>query len=95
MLDLFPKQISPDESSINTKLGRETAVTHDSNDGVSIGFQPFDTFLIVCYGFLLGYELVPQNISNDGVFHDYYAEVPAPIGRIHQQYNTTCRLVRQ
>ena len=32
MLDLFPKQISPDESSINTKLGRETAVTDDDTN---------------------------------------------------------------
>lgn len=32
MLDLFPKQISPDETAINTKLGRTTAVTEaDAN----------------------------------------------------------------
>ena len=35
MLDLFPKQISPDESSINTKLGRETAVTDDDTNYTS------------------------------------------------------------
>ena len=32
MLDLFPKLISPDETAINTKLGRTTAVTEaDTN----------------------------------------------------------------
>lgn len=35
MLDLFPKQISPDESSINIKLGRETAVTDDDTNYTS------------------------------------------------------------
>lgn len=27
MLDLFPKQISPDDATINAKIGRTTAVT--------------------------------------------------------------------
>ena len=32
MLDLFPKLISPDETAINNKLGRTTAVTEaDTN----------------------------------------------------------------
>lgn len=35
MLDLFPKQISPDESSINIKLGRTTAVTEDDENYTS------------------------------------------------------------
>lgn len=32
MLDLFPKQISPDETTVNQKLGRETAVTEDDTN---------------------------------------------------------------
>lgn len=35
MLDLFPKQISPDETAINTKLGRTTAVTEDDTNYTS------------------------------------------------------------
>ena len=35
MLDLFPKQISPDETAINTKLGRTTAVTEDNTNYTS------------------------------------------------------------
>lgn len=32
MLDLFPKQISPDETTVNQKLGRTTAVSEaDTN----------------------------------------------------------------
>ena len=32
MLDLFPKLISPDETAINTKLGRTTAVTENDTN---------------------------------------------------------------
>ena len=32
MLDLFPKQISPDEKTINDKLGRTTAVTEEDTN---------------------------------------------------------------
>ena len=35
MLDLFPKQISPDETAINTELGRTTAVTEDDTNYTS------------------------------------------------------------
>ena len=35
MLDLFPKLISPDETAINTKLGRTTAVTEDDTNYTS------------------------------------------------------------
>lgn len=35
MLDLFPKQISPDETTINAKLGRATAVTEDDTNYTS------------------------------------------------------------
>ena len=35
MLDLFPKQISPDETALNTKLGRTTAVTEDDTNYTS------------------------------------------------------------
>ena len=35
MLDLFPKQISPDETASNTKLGRTSAVTEDDTNYTS------------------------------------------------------------
>ena len=35
MLALFPKQTSPDETAINTKLGRTTAVTEDDTNYTS------------------------------------------------------------
>ena len=35
MLDLFPKQISPDEKAINDKIGRLTAVTEDDTNYTS------------------------------------------------------------
>lgn len=35
MLDLFPKLISPDETAINTKLGRTTAVTENDTNYTS------------------------------------------------------------
>lgn len=35
MLDLFPKLISPDETAVNTKLGRTTAVTEDDENYTS------------------------------------------------------------
>ena len=35
MLDLFPELISPDETAINTKLGRTTAVTEDDTNYTS------------------------------------------------------------
>lgn len=35
MLDLFPKQISPDEKAINNKIGRLTAVTEEDTNYTS------------------------------------------------------------
>lgn len=35
MLDLFPKLVSPDETTINAKLGRATAVTEDDTNYTS------------------------------------------------------------
>ena len=35
MLDLFPKQISPDEKTINDKIGRTTAVTEEDTNYTS------------------------------------------------------------
>ena len=35
MLDLFPKQISPGETAVDTKIGRTTAVTEDDTNYTS------------------------------------------------------------
>ena len=35
MLDLFPKQISPDEKTVNDKIGRITAVTEEDTNYTS------------------------------------------------------------
>jgi len=49
--------------------------------------KPVKAFLVIREGFLTVYELTPQHLARETVFHYHHPELLAPVGGIHQDNN--------